>query len=97
MLIVAVDHVDEDERGIEDQHTEVNWGVSDRLPRHKTFELLECVKPYLLCGAGSKRLAPRAPVTAPRTCGRVSLRSGRPLWLTSRPAWGRRRRGVGRL
>jgi hypothetical protein len=48
MLIVAVDHVDEDERGIEGQHTEVKGGVSDGLPRHKTIELLECVKPYLL-------------------------------------------------
>jgi hypothetical protein len=48
MLIVAVDHVGEDERGVEGQHTEVNWGVSDGLPRHKTAELLACVKPYLL-------------------------------------------------
>ena len=48
MLIVAVDHVDEDERGVEGQHTEVNWAVSDGLPRHKSAGLLECVNPYLL-------------------------------------------------
>jgi len=48
MLIVAVDHVDEDERGVEEQHTEVNWGVSDGLPRHKSAGLLECIKPYQL-------------------------------------------------
>src|SRR3712207_7039529 len=29
MLIVAVDHVDEDERGVEGQHTEISWGVSE--------------------------------------------------------------------
>lgn len=47
MLIVAVDHVAEDEQGTEGQHTEVSWGVSDGLPRHETIGLLEYVKPYL--------------------------------------------------
>ncbi len=47
MIIVAVDHVDEDEQGVEGQHTEVSWGVSDGLPRHETIGLLEYVKPYL--------------------------------------------------
>jgi hypothetical protein len=48
MLIVAVDHGDEDERGVEGEHTEVNWAVSDGLPRHKSAGLLECVNLYLL-------------------------------------------------
>ena len=47
MLIVAVDHTDEDERGREGQHTEVSWGVSEGLARHETIGLLEYVKPYL--------------------------------------------------
>jgi hypothetical protein len=47
MIIVAVDHVEEDERGGESQHTEVSWGVSEGLPRHETIGLLEYVKPYL--------------------------------------------------
>ncbi len=47
MLIVAVDHVERDEQGIEEQHTEVSWSVIDGLPRHLTIGLLEYAKPYL--------------------------------------------------
>ena len=47
MLIVAGDHVERDEQGIEDQHTEVSWSVIDGLPRHETIGLLEYAKPYL--------------------------------------------------
>ncbi len=47
MLVVAVDHVDRAERGVEGQHTVVSWGVSDGLPRHESIGLLEYVKPYL--------------------------------------------------
>jgi hypothetical protein len=47
MLIVAVDHVEEDEDGNRGMSTEVRWGVSDGLPRHEVIGLLEYIKPYL--------------------------------------------------
>ena len=55
MLIVAVDHVEEDERGVEGQHTEVSWGVSDGLPRHETSGCSSTSSPT--CGASSERHA----------------------------------------
>ena len=41
-LVVAVDHIDDNEL-----HTEVRWGVSNGLPRHEAIGLIEYIKPYI--------------------------------------------------
>jgi hypothetical protein len=46
LLVVPVDHVEENEQGVPEGHTEVRWGASDGLPRHEAIGLLEYVKPY---------------------------------------------------